>query len=104
MDKKGINKIMQFNSSEEMEKTLLNDEIDLYCPEIGYYIFKDSEDIKAFALYRISREEAKVLAEKARQNDSYWGAFLGVGGHVYHGEECEDFFQEYYKYNWEVTI
>lgn len=95
--------MLNFKTPKEMEEILLKIGIDLYCPETGYYLFNYSEEKKAFALYKIDNKEAKELAQKAREDESYWGAFLGPGGWVYENEDCDEFFKQHYQDNWEAA-
>lgn len=71
---------MKFNSAQEMLNYIQGGN-DLYNPRLETYVFVYS-DAGSIAYYSITNEHAKELAKLAKENDEYWGAFLGPGGRI----------------------
>ena len=71
---------MKFATTTEMMNELICH--DLYSLESERYVFTYN-DGGSICVYYIDKEEAIELETMARENDEYWGAFLGVGGRVY---------------------
>ncbi len=72
---------MKFETGQEMLDYLLSGR-DLYGEKSGCYFFAYN-DRGAVCRYYIENDKAKELAKKAREDDSYWGAYLGVGGSIH---------------------
>lgn len=73
---------INFKSAEEMFDLLANKEIDLYNPELELYLFVYNEN-GAICTYGIDTATAKTLSAQSKETGDYWGAFLGIGGHIY---------------------
>ena len=54
---------------------------DLYNKETGEYVFQYN-DAGALCTYYLKPETAKEIAAKAKEDDEYWGAYLGGGGTI----------------------
>lgn len=63
---------------------------DLYCEELELYVFLYNE-AGSICYYYISPEEAKDLQKQSEKWDEYWGAFLGVGGHIVDDPSYEEY-------------
>ncbi len=96
---------MEFNSAQEM-LDVIQSGTDLYNPRLGIYVFVYS-NAGSISYYSITDEHARELAKLAKENDEYWGAFLGPGGSIvddpgsdfFDGREtnldwCEDMYKE----------
>lgn len=84
-----------FSSANNMlEKIKVNDYYN-HITEEYVFTYNDSDSI---AVYNIDKDEAKKLSKQAKENDEYWGAFLGPGGYIYdkpiNSEWCESHFKE----------
>ncbi len=77
---------MKFHSVEEMRQAL--QEGDLYCERTNEYVFTYN-DGGSICIYTIPLDEAYKLEKMAREDDEYWGAYLGVGGDIYDDEDAE---------------
>lgn len=76
----------KFSSANDMlEKIKVNDYYN-YITEEYVFTYNDRDSI---AVYNIDKDEAKKLSKQAKENDEYWGAFLGPGGYIY--DEPENF-------------
>ena len=82
---------MIFNSAREM-LDYIQEGNDLYNPNDESYVFLYN-GYGSIAEYGISKEHAKELAKQAKENDEYWGAFLGPHGYIFDDPSC-DFFEE----------
>lgn len=85
----------KFSSANDMlEKIKVNDYYN-YITEEYVFTYNDRDSI---AVYNIDKDEAKKLSKQAKENDEYWGAFLGPGGYIYdepqNSEWCESHFKE----------
>lgn len=97
---------MKFNTPKEMYDTIVCKIEDLYCPTEELYAFLyGGEDDNSICAYWVSPDEAIKLQALAKENDEYWGAFLGVGGSIYENNDEDrptpmDFCEEYYDREW----
>lgn len=100
--------VYEFESPEEMYAEL--EYADLYSPTLGYYVFLYNE-AGAICHYELDTEEAKELATQAAEDNEYWAAYLGVGGHIWDSPDDEtfkpslgcnnmDFCEAYYQNDW----
>ena len=85
----------KFSSANDMlEKIKVNDYYN-HITEEYVFTYNDGDSI---AVYNIDKDEAKTLSKQAKENDEYWGAFLGPGGYIYdepqNSEWCESHFKE----------
>lgn len=85
----------KFSSANDMfEKIKVNDYYN-HITEEYVFTYNDRDSI---AVYNIDKDEAKKLSKQAKENDEYWGAFLGSGGYIYdepgNFEWCENHFKE----------
>ncbi len=85
----------KFSSANDMlEKIKVNDYYN-HITEEYVFTYNDRDSI---AVYNIDKDEAKTLSKQAKENDEYWGAFLGPGGYIYdepqNSEWCESHFKE----------
>lgn len=80
---------MRFNNWKEMYDTL-GSGLDLYNEENGLYVFSYN-DAGALCYYELDSAEAKKIACMAVENDEYWGAFLGCGGHILDNSEYDKY-------------
>lgn len=66
----------KFSSANDMlEKIKVNDYYN-HITEEYVFTYNDRDSI---AVYNIDKDEAKKLSKQAKENDEYWGAFLGPG-------------------------
>lgn len=72
---------LKFKSVKEM-LDIIQSGIDLYNIETEQYVFLYNEK-GAVAVYNIANDEAEELDRNAKENDEYWGAYLGTGGRIY---------------------
>lgn len=79
---------MKFNNGMEMYDYLTAGN-DLYNTETGDYVF-EYNDAHALCVYHLDKDEAKILAEKSKENDEYWGAYLGPEGVILDALEYND--------------
>ena len=91
--------VQRFYSGEEMYEWM-NGNGDLYDPEKSLYAFSYN-DAGAVATYRVSRAQAKDLAEKSDLDGDHWSAYLGPGGQVF--DEGLEWCRQNYKGNWIST-
>lgn len=78
---------MTFKNWQEMYDLLVSG-VDLYNTTEGIYVFSYN-DANALCYYFLDREEAEEIAKQAVEVNEYWGAFLGVGGHILDDTEYE---------------
>lgn len=71
---------MRFNSAEEMLSSI-QDGNDYYNPKLELYVFAYN-DVGSIACYNVDTALAKSLSQQAKEQEEYWGAFLGCGGHI----------------------
>ena len=100
-----------FQSGKDMLKVIQSG-VDLYCKELGIYVFCYN-DAGSICWYYIDAIEAKTLQRKAVERDEYWAAFLGFGGHIVDDPDCEfyranrqtniEWCKEMYKHHWIPT-
>ena len=86
--------------------------VDLYCEELGIYVFCYN-DAGSICWYYVDATEAKTLQRKAIEKDECWDAFLGPGGHIvddpgyeFHYSDMQtnlEWCEEMYKHNWIPT-
>ena len=99
---------LQFSSPEDFYNELQFS--DMYCPELGYYVFSYN-DRGAVCHYDIDLEEAAELSKMSRKYNDYWAAYLGPGGHIWDAEgdtetppnpgcSNKDFCEAYYNHKW----
>ena len=72
--------MIEFSSGYDMLRQL--DVCDLYSPSQEQYVFVYN-DRGAICTYHIGLEDAKALEHMTREQDSYWGAYLGLGGWIW---------------------
>ena len=72
---------MRFNSPQELLEYIQNG-FDLYSPSLEEYAFLYN-DMGSICTYHITNE----YADKLKQKEEYWGAYLGWGGHIHDSEE-----------------
>ena len=65
---------------------------DLYSPTEGLYVFLYNGSGSICTYHGIDLEEAKELERKARQNEEYWGAFLGSQGSGIYDDPSYEYF------------
>ena len=82
---------MRFNSAEEMLSSI-QDGNDYYNPKLELYVFAYN-DVGSIAYYNVDTALAKFLSQQAKEQDEYWGAFLGCGGHII-DDPSSDFYRD----------
>lgn len=100
----------KFDSPEEMLMVIQNGN-DLYSPSELIYTFVYNE-AGSICCYWLRVSEAQELERYSIESDGeYWGAFLGIGGHIYDDPSYDfydpdwsvsnlDFCKEYYRCDW----
>ena len=85
----------KFSSANDMLEKLKANDYYNHITEEYVFTYNDRDSI---AVYNIDKDEAKKLSKQAKENDEYWGAFLGPGGYIYdepkNSEWCESHFKE----------
>lgn len=81
---------MKFSTAKEMLEHIQAGN-DLYNPKLEVYVFLYN-DVGSIAYYNINKDSAKSLSQKAKEQDEYWGAFLGPGGEI-----IDDVSSEFYR-------
>lgn len=81
-----------FESGQQMLDTIQAN-IDLYCEELGIYVFCYN-DAGSICWYYIDATEAKALQHKAVEDNEYWAAFLGPGGHIIDDPSYEFYYSD----------
>ena len=91
-----------FETGEQMLKAIRSGS-DLWSPSINKYVFLYN-DRGAICFYNIDQKQAKKLRELAKQNDEYWGAFLGAGGRIYDEySDALEYCNSIYNESWEMV-
>lgn len=92
----------KFSSANDMlEKIKVNDYYN-YITEEYAFIYNDRGSI---AVYTVGKDEANRLSKQAKENDEYWGAFLGPGGYIYDEPENSEWCGSHFKEDgWITTI
>lgn len=79
---------LKFANWEEMYDYLVSGQ-DLYNFKTGDYIFVYN-DADALCRYNLSSKETLDLVEKSNETGEYWGAYLGIGGHILDEPDYDD--------------
>ena len=114
--KKNYQLVIHFADAKEMND-LITGGTDLYCPSEELYAFVYNDE-GSICYYGIGQYEAVELQKEAARDEEYWGAYLGVGGHICDTPEylmengytnpeehykAMDFCEDYYDREWIKT-
>ena len=80
---------MTFNNGKEMLNVISQD-LDLYNKDTEQYVFKYTE-CGSICVYSIDNDHAEKLKKQKEEDGEYWGAHLGIGGHIYDDPSHEDY-------------
>lgn len=89
---------MTFSNGKEM-LDIIQSGTDLYCPYKETYVFLYGEESICHYDW-INKEHATHLATEAKASNEYWGAFLGVGGHIEEDGDELDWCERMFHYAW----